>query len=206
LPYVIRPKRLPVKLAAVAATGLATLVLAPVAAAACPAQATTQAFKALGDSAAYSLVSSGAFESGTTGWTLSGASVGSGNEPWKVRSSADAKSLTITPTGRVVSPSFCVGVEHPSFRFFARRTTGTWGVLNVRLRWKEAGGATNETTVGSLSAADTKWQASPKLALATVLPLWASGMTASAQIVLEPEDFGGGWAVDDVYIDPYTRG
>jgi hypothetical protein len=191
----------------VTATGLAALVVAPVAGAACPQQPTTKAFKGHGDNADYTLVSNGAFESGTAGWALTGASVAAGNEPWKVRAAADSKSLAIkAATGRVLSPSFCVGVEHPTFRFFARRTTGTWGNLNVRLRWKEASGATNETTVGSLGAATTSWQVSPKLALATVLPLWNAGMTASVQIVFEPERFGGDWVVDDVYVDPYTRG
>jgi hypothetical protein len=27
----------------------------------------------------------------------------------------------------------------------------------------------------------------------------------SAQLVFDPEDFGGSWTVDDIYIDPYKR-
>ena len=64
----------------------------------------------------------------------------------------DAKSLAITATGEAVSPRVCVGVKHPTFRFFARRTSGSWGVLNVKLRWKDGGGHTNETVVGAVAA------------------------------------------------------
>ena len=49
-------------------------------------------------------------------------------------------------------------------------------------------------------------QPTPSLALASTLPLWQSGQSLQVQIVLDPEDFGGAWAVDDIYIDPYSRG
>ena len=100
----------------------------------------------------------------------------------------------------------CVGVEHPSFRFFARRTSGTWGVLNVKLRWTGSNGQTNDTVVGSLSGDPYKsWLASPSLPLATTLPLWQSGQSLSVRLVFDPEDFGGAWSIDDVYVDPYRR-
>jgi hypothetical protein len=75
-------------------------------------------------------------------------SVASGNESWKIRSAADGKSLALKATGTAVSPAFCVGVEHPTFRFFARRTTGTWGTLNVKLRWKLSNGVTAVARMG----------------------------------------------------------
>jgi hypothetical protein len=173
--------------------------------AACADAPATKAFQAFGDSANYSLVSNGAFESGTGGWSLSGASVVSGNESYKVRAATDAKSLAITAKGRVVSPAFCVSSQHPSFRFFAKRTNGSWGVLNVSLRWSVDGGATNETTVGSVSTG-TSWSPTQSFGLSQTLGIWNSSQTASVQIILDPEDYGGNWAVDDVYIDPYTRG
>ena len=105
-----------------------------------------------------------------------------------------------------VSPAFCVGVEHPNFRFFGRRTSGAWGVLNVKLRWTGADGKTNDTVVGSLSGDPYKsWLPTPKLPLATTLPLWQSGQTTSVRLVFDPEDFGGAWTIDDVYVDPYRR-
>ena len=28
----------------------------------------------------------------------------------------------------------------------------------------------------------------------------------SVQLVFDPENYGGSWAIDDVYVDPYGRG
>ncbi len=151
MPYVFRRSLSKSRLAGmVGAALLATATVPAVAGAACPTTPTTKAFSTFGDTADYSLVSNGHFESGTSGWSLTKAAVASGNESYKVRSKSDAKSLAIQPTGVAVSPAFCVGVEHPNFRFFGRRTSGTWGVLNVKLRWTGADGKTNDTVVGSL--------------------------------------------------------
>jgi hypothetical protein len=205
LPYVARPKHPRGRLVAVvAATAISLLGVPAAAQAACPSGAVTKPFTAFGDNADYSLLSNGAFESGTEGWSLSGASVVSGNESFKVHAATDARSLKIAATGRAVSPAFCVSTAHPSFRFFAKRTSGTWGVLNVSLRWK-VDGTTNETVVGSVTTGDA-WTPTQSFSLSQILGLWRSDQVGTAQIVLDPEDYGGGWAVDDVYIDPYTRG
>lgn len=206
MPYVTRPKHPRGRLVAVVAATVITLFGVPAAAqAACPTAATTKAFKAFGDTADYSLLSNGAFESGTGGWSLSGASVVSGNETFKVRASSDSKSLAIGARGLVVSPAFCVSTDHPSFRFFAKRTSGTWGVLNVKLRWKVGAGTTNETVVGSVTTG-TAWTPTQSFNLSQNLGLWNANQVGTAQIVFDPEDYGGNWAIDDVYIDPYTRG
>jgi hypothetical protein len=151
------------------------------------------------------LLSNGAFETGTGGWSLSGASVVAGNESWKVRGAADAKSLSITPTGRVVSPSFCVSIDHPTFRFFAKRTSNSWGALDVRLRWSLDGGPIKEATVNTTSVG-TNWEPTFAFKLAEITGLWNSSQLVTAQIILDPQDAGGGFAVDDIYIDPYARG
>jgi hypothetical protein len=208
MPYVIRPPRLVpapiVKL--IGAVLIALFALPAFAQAACPTTPTTKAFSKLGDTRDYSPVSNGHFESGTSGWSLTKASVVSGNESYKVRSSTDSKSLSIQPTGLAVSPAFCVGIEHPSFRFFARRTSSSWGVINVKLRWTESNGRTNETVVGSLSGDSyLSWKASDPLPLATTLPLSASGQSLSVRLVFDLEDYGGSFSIDDVYVDPYRR-
>jgi hypothetical protein len=192
-----------------AALGAAALTLAlPAAAqaAACPTPPTTQSFLQFGDSAPYAPVANGHFESGTAGWTLNGASATNGNEPWFIRSAGDTKSLAISPTGTAVSAPICVDVQHPDFRFFARRTSGTWGVLNVRLRWQDAGGQTHETTVASINGGTTAWQVTPPLTLAGTLPLWADDDSLNVRLVFDPEDWGGAWTIDDVQVDPFARG
>jgi hypothetical protein len=187
-------------------TALACFAGPAAAQAACPTATTVKALHAFGDTSDYFLAPNGSFESGAAGWSLNGASVASGNESWKVRGAGDSKSLAINATGTAVSPAFCVGMEHPTFRLFARRTSGSWGTLNVKLRWKTPNGATNETVVGSIGGNNTAWQVTGRVALSTVLPLWNAGQTASVQLVFDPEDYGGAWAIDDVYIDPYRTG
>jgi hypothetical protein len=205
LPYVLRPKGL--RPALTALLSAAAFLAVPVAAqAACPTAPTTKAFLAFGDSADYSLAPNGAFEAGAGGWALSGASVTAGNESYKVHGASDAKSLALKATGQAVSPAFCVSTAQPTFRFFAKRTSGTWGVLNVKLRWTGDNGQTNETVVGSVTAGDTSWHPTQVFSLSSVLGQWNSSQATNAQLVLDPEDYGGDWSIDDVYIDPYVRG
>jgi hypothetical protein len=206
LPYVLRPKGLRGTMTAMLA-GVALLLIGVPAAQAstCTATPTKKAFSAFGDTADYSLAPGGSFESGAIGWSLTGASVASGNESYKVGGAADSKSLALKSTGQAASPKFCVGQEHPTFRLFARRTSGTWGVLYAKVRWT-ANGVTNETVVGSYSASDTAWHPTQAFNLAQVLGIWNSDQSLQAQLVFDAEDGGGSWAIDDVYVDPYTRG
>jgi hypothetical protein len=206
LPYVIRPKGLRGTMAAMLAGAALLLVGVPAAQASpCKSGPTTKAFAAFGDTADYSLVPGGSFESSTNPWSLTGAWVASGNEWWKVGGSADSKSLAIASTGRVVSGTVCVGSEHPTFRFFARRTSGNWGVLNVKLRWTDESG-THETLAGSVSGADLAWHPSRSFNLAQVVGIWNDDQAVQTQFVFDPENAGGAWAIDDVYVDPFTRG
>jgi hypothetical protein len=205
LPYVIRPKGLRSTMAAMLAGVALLLIGVPAAQAACTATPTTKAFAAFGDNSNYSLAPGGSFESGASGWSLTGANVVSGNESYKVGGAADSKSLALQATGRAVSPAFCVAQQHPTFRLFARRTSGSWGVLYAKVRWTDSG-VTNETVVGSYSASDTAWHATQAFNLAQVLGIWNSDQAVQAQLVFTAETGGGNWAIDDVYVDPYTRG
>ncbi|MDO9353439.1 MAG: hypothetical protein Q7T55_07080 [Solirubrobacteraceae bacterium] len=192
--------------ALIALTGIATLTVASTAQAGCAVTPTKKAFAAFGDYADYTLAPGANFESGSSGWSLGGASIVAGNESFFVGSKSDSKSLAISATGRVVSPSFCVGIEHPNFRLVARRTTGTWGVLYVKLRSTDSGGRVNETVVGSINGtALGKWTVSQSYGLSSVLALWSKTQSTTAQIVLDAEKSGGNWQVDDIYIDPYRR-
>jgi hypothetical protein len=205
LPYSFRPKNARRTLGAVVGALAVGFISVPAAQAACAPTPTTKAFAAFGDTSDYSLASGGSFETGTAGWTLSGASVVNGNESFKVHGPADAKSLAITPKGNAASAPFCVAQQHPTFRLFAKRTSGTWGVLNVKLRWTDEASAVHETVVGAVTAGDTAWHPTVAFNLAPVLGIWNSSQSLTARIVLDPEDAGGAWAVDDVYVDPYSR-
>ena len=206
MPYVLRPRGLRAGLTALLGA-LAVFVVPADAQAACAPTPTTKAFQAFGDSNDYSLVPNGGFEVGTGGWSLSGARVAYGNEPWSVRAAGDSKSLAIDATGSAVSPTVCIDVNRPTYRFFARRTSGSWGVLNLRVRWQDSSGHTNETTIASLdSNFGTAWGVSSAYNIATLLGLWNADQDSSVQFVFDPENYGGNWAIDDVYVDPYARG
>ncbi len=197
----IRPKKACAAVVSLLASVLVVLTLpAAAGAASCASNATTHPFVQYGDDAAYSLVQAGSFESGASGWSLSKAAVVSGKGD---QVDGGTHALEIQPSGEAVSPAFCVSAEYPSFRFFLRQTSGSWAVLNVILRWTDSSGTTHETTAGSLQTG-TSWELSPIMQLGSSLPVEGGG-TVSVRLVFKPEPYGGAWAVDDVYIDPYSR-
>lgn len=200
--------RFAVKLACMAGliVGMVGLSAAPAmasgSAAGCPVGTLSKPFTQFSDSASYAPVSGGSFEAGSAGWSLSNAAIVSGNESFAV--AGGTHSLAIQPNGQAVSPAFCVDVRQPTMRFFARQTSGSWGVLNVILRWTDSAGATHDTTLGSLQSG-TSWKPSPVLGLASTLPLWNGNESISARLVFKPEQYGGAWAIDDVFADPRMR-
>jgi hypothetical protein len=164
----------------------------------------SQVLKQLGDLSDYVLVPGATFESGAPGWTLNGAAVAASNESLHVNAAGDSHSLSISPTGTATSPPICVSSETPTFRFFARRTSGTWAQMNVNLLWTDSAGVSHTTTAGSIMGA-TAWAPTQSLSLGMSLPLWQPGSTLTVRLQFDPADFGGAWAIDDAYIDPYSR-
>lgn len=207
MPTITRsPRRTRSALAVAGAALMAAAALPALASAACPTTATTQPFTTFGDTARYTLVSNGGFESGTTGWTLNGASVVTGNETWKVRASTDTKSLRVPAGASLVSPTFCVGIAQPTWRFFAKRVSGAWGGINLSVRYKSAAGTTVQTGLGYVDGTSmTSWSPTAVLPLGSSLPLWNSSQTLQVQLVFTPLTGGGAFQIDDVYYDPYVR-
>jgi len=199
MPYIIRPREARRIAAALLGSVLLVGAAPAVASAACPSSPTTQALAQFGDSAAYSLLSGSSFESGAPGWSLSDAELVGGSG-----ANGGSHSLVIQPNGLAVSPTLCVSGEYPSFRLFARKVGGgSFGTaLNVSLRWW-AGMFPHETRVGSL-APGSSWTLSPALELAGALPLQNQWSTLNVNLVFQPSS-GGAYAIDDVYIDPYSR-
>ena len=73
------------------------------------------------------------------------------------------------------------------------------------MRWRSANSQVHETTLGTLDGSRTSWQLSAPTPLATALPLNGLGQSVTAQIVFDPEDWGGYWTIYDVYVDPRMR-
>jgi hypothetical protein len=163
--------------------------------------ATSQVLSVLGDTANYTLLPGGSFEAGQPSWSLNGASVVPGNEPWYVGASTDSQSLNIQPGGSASSVTVCGNNLFPTFRFFAKAANASAGQLRVGVRWS-SGWMGGYMPLGTLNAGDySSWQPTPSLALGSLLP---SGMTVSAQFVFTA-DQGSAWNIDDVYVDPYAR-
>ena len=106
------------RIAALTCAGL--FASAGVALASCPDQSLTTPFAQWGDTNSYFMIPGGSFEgtSDQVGWTLSGASLTPGNEPFYVNSSGDSQSLTISAGGTATSPFFCVDNTMSDLRFF----------------------------------------------------------------------------------------
>lgn len=155
----------------------------------------------------YTPLAGGDFESPVHGWKLSGGSrVMAGNEPFQVSGPGDLRSLTVPPGGSATSPTICVGIGHPTMRFFAKRTSG--GLLNrstlrVDVLFENAAGAVQSQPIGVVPGVGG-WQPTlPLPVLANLLPLLPGDHTPVA-FRFTPI-LGGSWSIDDVHVDPYQR-
>ncbi len=175
----------------------------------CDAQPLSTPFSPWYDNASYTPLGGGDFESSAAGWSLSGgAAVAAGNEPWKVGGASDASSLSVPAGGSATSPAICVGLEHPTIRFFAKRTSGgTLGLsgLRVDVLFENNLGIINSLPVVGVALPSSSWQPSvlPMLVVANLLPLLPGEHTPVA-FRFTPT-LGGSWSIDDVYVDPYGR-
>lgn len=171
----------------------------------CDEQQLSQPFKPWGDWANYTPVPGGAFEAGQKSWTLTGgARIVNGNEPFKVRSSADSRSLYLPAGAVATSPAMCVGLEEPTIRWFQKQASllGLTGAMTVTVLTETSLGVVTETPVGA-GLLSSKWSPSlPGVILTNLLPLLDQGETA---VAFRFRAVTGNWTIDDVYVDPYCR-
>ncbi len=168
----------------------------------CKTQTASQVFLRWLDPLRYELAPGGNAES-AQGWTLSGgAKIVPGNEPWKVGNRADSSALQLPRGSRATTGTMCVGITHPTMRFFARRTSG-WllDTLLVEVLFETSGGQVASLPVGVVLGGGS-WQPTlPFPVLASLLPLLPGSQTP---IAFRFTPVGGGtWQIDDVYVDPW---
>lgn len=185
-----------------AAVAAAFLTVPPAADAAllpatCQQEPVAQVFLPWLDVMNYVGVPDGGLEAGGAGWTFrAGAAVVDGNEPFKVGGAGDARSLSLPPGASATTPLSCRGLDRPTLRFFARRTSGVLPVLRV-----EAVHEGVTVPVGTVTAGSAWQPALPLLLPLNLLPdLGDDGSVAFRFTAL-----GGGFAIDDVYVDPYGK-
>ena len=173
----------------------------------CDAQALSKTFLPWLDLADYTPLPGGDFEGARDGWSLSGgAALGAGNEPYRVGGATDSHSLSLPAGASATSPAMCVGITHPTIRFFAKRRSGgmlSLSTLRVDVLFETAGGDVVSLPVGTVANGGSWQVTSPMLVVANLLPLLPGEHTPVA--FRFTAQGGADWSVDDVWVDPYSR-
>jgi hypothetical protein len=157
----------------------------------------SQPFARWGDTSYYVLVPGGSFESGATGWKLSGgAKVAAGNETYYVHSARDRYSLYLPAGSQATSPPMCFAAGDWNARFF---TAGS-GTLRVKVVVKSLLGVLSILDGGTVSSGSS-WKPSPELRL-TLTNVCGLVATDSISLRFVPANTAG-IRIDDVYLDPW---
>jgi hypothetical protein len=162
---------------------------------ACPS-ATSTPFAAWKDYANYAFAPDGGFESGGSGWSLSGgARAVSGNESYYLHSRTDKTSMSLPKGASATSPGMCISLLSSKMRFLVRGDAGS----SVKVQVVYRGLLSSVLGIfdgGTISAGGT-WKPSPALGmLGGVLPLLTTSVSFRFTAV------NGAAAIDDVYLDP----
>jgi hypothetical protein len=185
-----------------AASASASLLAPP--AASCDAQPLSTPFAKWMDLAKYTPLSGGSFETSAGGWTLTGgAHVAAGNERYQV-SGPGSSSLSVPAGGSATSPPICVGIEHPTMRFFAKTDSGLLGIslMRVDVLFQDNLGLVSSLPIGVV-AGSADWEPSlPMTILANLLAVYPGDHTA---IAFRFTPLLGAMSIDDVEVDPYQR-
>ena len=171
----------------------------------CDDQARSKTFLPWLDLADYTALSGADFETGAVGWSLNGAAVASGNEPYRVGGANHSKSLSINAGGSSTSPTICVGLNHPTIRFFAKRQSGGWlslSTLRIDVLFETARGTVASLPIGTVGGGGSWQVTSPMPVVANLLALLPGEKTP---VAFRFTAHGSDWAVDDVWVDPYGR-
>jgi hypothetical protein len=190
---------------------LATLLVAPAGGAGsfassappCEEQVYGQPFRPWADPAHYVIVPNGHVES-TRGWALSGAARRvRDNEPFYVNNARDRYSLLLASGDSGTTRPLCVGLLHPTLRFFVRNTGTATAVLKVEVLFENVLGLVEAAKIGAVTGGGA-WMPTPPLLIAmnTMAPLSSEGTTAAA-FRFTPVGAGARFQLDDVYVDPY---
>jgi hypothetical protein len=159
--------------------------------------ATAPVFAPWGDRAGYYFARNGGFESGSTGWTLSGgAAVVSGDEPWNL--SGPGSHSLLVPTGGSAAINVCYGLTYPAVRFLVAGRNGP-AVVHVRVIARGLLGVLAVLDGGTFTAGST-WAPSPKLStLFSALSAPLGSKSLQLQFTVE----SGAATFDDLFVDPF---
>jgi len=171
----------------------------------CDAQPLDQTFLPWADIALYTPLTSGDFERGAQGWALAGgARVAEGNEPFdEVGARGDHRLLELPAGAVATSPSICVGLGHPTMRFFVRGTGVLAATVAVEVLFEDAGGEVQSLPIGLVPTSATWTPGLPVAVVANLLTLLPGERTA---VAFRFRTVGGDVLVDEIHVDPWRKG
>ncbi|MFL5952865.1 MAG: hypothetical protein ACJ76I_01985 [Gaiellaceae bacterium] len=152
-------------------------------------------FAQFGDNGSYTLIPGGSFEPGAPGWSLKGAALVGGNQPFL---STGSRSLYLPAGSSATSPFMCVGSLSPTLRVFGF-SSGATTALSVQILAKNALGLLTVLGVGIVYPGQTKW--APTNAALFLQGLGAL-LTNTTSIAFRFAPVNGSWTIDDTYVDP----
>jgi hypothetical protein len=169
----------------------------------CAEEALTQPFTPWLDPMTYQFAPDGGFEAGGSGWNLSGAEVGSGNEPYYLHDSGDSASLSLPAGSSATSPTVCVGLEHPTIRLVAKKTNGLVATMSAEVLFEDAQGNVLSAPIGAVAGTGTWQPTAPMPIVANLLPLLPGDHTP---VQFRFTALTGSFRIDDLYVDPRRGG
>jgi hypothetical protein len=137
------------------------------------------------------------------GWTLSDASLTSGNEPFDVNGADDQQSLTINGGGSATSPYFCADDTMSSLRFFAQQAAAGTD-LQVDALVRTSHGVMVVPVADLADGSFSSW--APTDALGGDNGKLPAGSSIMVALRFEAPSSDGSWQIDDLYVDPYRSG
>jgi hypothetical protein len=173
----------------------------------CGTPAESQVFLSWGDPAEYFLAPDGNFTDAAAGWSLSGgAGTVAGGDGYSLGgNAASTQSLALPDGSSATSPTVCVGIGEPTVRFAAENSGSATSSLLVSATVETTLGLDLTVPVGDITASGS-WSPTPILPVVeSLLPLLPGNMTPIS-FTFAPLGRGGNWQIDDLYVDPWTRG
>ena len=162
----------------------------------------------------YFPAANGGFESGATGWTLSGgAKVVSGNEPFFLHSKSDKFSLSLPSGATATSPFTCASIDGLVARLVAVSSGSALGTLQVDLLYKTTKGTTKSVGISLITTLlHGSWAPTLPIVIlpGTLLSDIAEFDLGTVQIAFRFRASTGllsssSWRIDDLYIDPWAE-
>jgi hypothetical protein len=178
---------------AIAAAGISTARADVVNLSPCNSAPLSQPFARWADAAWYELAPGGDFESSS--WALSGgAHRVLGSDPYAVTGSRGFWSLQLPAGSSATSSPTCVDAAYPTVRFFIAGS-GSVAVSIV---------VGNTEIPAGIAVAASSWMPTPVMLTSSAVV--AASSDGVAQVSLRIRTLTGDPQLDDVYVDPWSRG